>query len=102
MHIIELDAARWKKVLDFYDALLAAVGAPKGHGRSVDGLIDSMIWGGMNAIDPPYTVRILDADKLPKDVREEIELVKRELAEARTEFRKRKGRDVEVNFEIEP
>ena len=31
MRIIELDAAKWKTVLDFYHALLASIGAPKWH-----------------------------------------------------------------------
>jgi hypothetical protein len=53
MRIIELDATKWETVLDFYYALLAAVEAPKGHGKSPDALIDSMIWGGMN-MDLPH------------------------------------------------
>ncbi|MBC9884143.1 barstar family protein, partial [Bradyrhizobium sp. INPA01-394B] len=43
---------RWR---DFYDALLAALGAPEGHGRNLNALIDSMVWAGMNAVEAPYT-----------------------------------------------
>jgi Barstar (barnase inhibitor) len=99
MRIIKLDAANWKTVIDFYDALLAAIGAPKWHGKSPDGLIDSMIWGGINAVEPPYTIRISGTKMLPRDVREHIELVKHALAEARLEYQSRKGGDIEVSME---
>ena len=99
MRIIKLDATNWKTVIDFYDALLAAIGAPKWHGTSPDALIDSMIWGGINAVEPPYTIRIFGAEKLPRDVREHVELVKQALARARLEYQRRKGHDVEVSIE---
>jgi hypothetical protein len=87
-------------VNDFYDALLAAVGAPKEHGRSPDALIDSMVWGGMNAVEPPYTIRISGAATLPKDVRDRVETAKRALAEGRMDYQKLRGGDVEVEIEI--
>jgi len=74
MRLITLDAAAWKTYDDFYGALLKAVGAPEWHGRNINALIDSMVWGGINAVEPPYTVRILNADAVPPAVREEIEL----------------------------
>jgi hypothetical protein len=101
MRTIKLDATNWKTVIDFYDALLAAIGAPKWHGDSPDALIDSMIWGGINAVEPPYTIRIFGAEKLPKNVREHVELVKQALAKARLEYQSRKSGDVEVSMEIE-
>ena len=100
MRIIELDATNWKTVIDFYDALLASIGAPKWHGKSPDALIDSMIWGGINAVEPPYTVRISRAAKLPKDFHDRIELIKKVLAEGRMEYQNRRGGDVEVAIEI--
>lgn len=102
MRTIELDATKWKTIIDFYDALLAAVGAPKWHGKSPDALIDSMIWGGINAVEPPYTVKISGAETLPKDVRDRIELIRQVLAEGRMDYRSRRGGDVEVAIEIEP
>jgi hypothetical protein len=102
MRIIELDATQWKTIIDFYDALLAAVGAPKWHGKSPDALIDSMIWGGINAVEPPYIVKISGAATLPKDVHDRIELIKNVLAEGRMDYRSRRGGDVEVAIEIEP
>ena len=55
---IDLVAAEWVTALDFYEALLAALGAPESHGRNVNALMDSMIFGGINKIDPPMVVRI--------------------------------------------
>jgi RNAse (barnase) inhibitor barstar len=42
MRIIELDAENWETAIDFYKALLPALGAPEWHGYSPDALIDSM------------------------------------------------------------
>lgn len=102
MKIIELDATKWKTVLDFYQALLAAVGAPTWHGKSPDALIDSMIWGGINAVEPPYTIRISGTAGLPKDVREHIDLVKQALRRGRRDYQSRQGGDVGVSIGIEP
>lgn len=102
MRIIDLDATKWKTVGDFYGALLAAIGAPEGHGQSPDALIDSMIWGGMNAVDAPYTVRISGTANLPKDVLNYIEVAQQVLAEGRLDYQSRRGGDVEVAIQIEP
>jgi hypothetical protein len=102
MHVIDLDATGWKTILDFYDALLPELGAPAGHGRSVDALIDSMIWGGINALEPPVTVRVWQLASAPQAVRDAVELTRRALAEARAEFHARKGDDVDVRLKIVP
>jgi hypothetical protein len=49
--------------LDFCDELLAALGAPEWHGRSVDALIDSVIVGSINAVMPPYRVEVSGLDQ---------------------------------------
>ncbi len=100
MPLIEINAEKWKTSSEFYDALLSALGSPEGHGRSIDAAIDSMIWGEMNAIDPPYLIRIDGLAKLPRAVRREIEDLKEALSEARAEYRSVSGRDIEVGFEI--
>lgn len=100
MRVITLDATNWKNILDFYVDLLAALEAPAWHGRSINALIDSMIWGGINPIDPPYTIRIRNTPSLAKDIIEELELTIHALLEARAEYRKRKGEDVIVDFEL--
>jgi hypothetical protein len=98
MRTIELDATKWKTVLDFYDALLGAIGAPKWHGKSPDGLVDSMIWGGINAVEPPYTVRISGLSTAPKEVRDHVDLVKDVLLDGRIYRKRHKGDDVEVSI----
>jgi len=98
--VIDLDATNWVSAHDFYDALLPALGAPPQHGRNVNALVDSMIWGGMNKIEPPYTIRICRAGQLPKSVLDHIEVAKTALLEARADFRAIRGRDVRVHLEI--
>ena len=50
---IDVDATLWTSVRDFYQDVLQAVRAPKGHGMSPDALNDSMVFGGMNGQEPP-------------------------------------------------
>jgi hypothetical protein len=100
MRIIELDATKWKTVLDFYRALLASIGAPAWHGMSPDALVDSMIWGGINAVEPPHTVRISGLSTAPKEVRDHVELVKDVLVEGRIYRKRHNGDDVEVSIVI--
>jgi RNAse (barnase) inhibitor barstar len=101
MRSIELDATKWKTVDDFYDALLASIGAPKWHGKSPDALIDSMVWGGINSVDPPYTIKITGLSKLPKDILDHIETAKQAIAEGRADYRNARGGDVQVAVETE-
>ena len=100
MRLIELNANSWRTWRDFYDALLAALGAPEGHGRNLNALIDSMVWGGMNAIEAPYIIRISGAERLSKDMIAEIDEVKRAIAAACSERRALGRGDVEIGFEI--
>lgn len=102
MHIIELDMTKWKKVLDFYADILRALEASGWHDESIDALFDSMIYGRINAVEPPYVVRVLGANALPMETRKHIEIVKDALERARVELRKWRKRDVEVSFEIRP
>ena len=98
MQIIELDATKWKTVLDFYHALLASIGAPDRHGQSPDALVDSMIWGGINAVEPPYSVQISGLSATPKDVQDHVELVSGMLVEGRIYRKRHNGDDVEVSI----
>jgi hypothetical protein len=100
MRIIDLDGRRWRTALDFYQALLPALGAPSWHGESIDALIDSMVWGEINAVEAPYVVRIFNVEGLAQEVRDHIELASRAVEEGRADFRARKGYDVDVRVEI--
>jgi hypothetical protein len=61
-----------------------------------------MIWGGINSVEPPYTIKISGTAAVPKDVRDAVELAKEVLADGRLDYRSRRGGDVEVAIEIEP
>ena len=102
MRKIELDAARWASIDDVYEALLPAIGAPEWHGHNVNALIDSMIWGGINAIDPPYTVVVRGVAHASVDIRAHLEVIRRALVEARAEFATRRGHELNVEFETAP
>src|SRR5260221_460128 len=97
--IIELDASRWRRSSDFYEALAVALGSPEGCCLSLDGVIDGMVWGGMNWVEPPYTVRVVHLDRAPADVAAEVELIKAAIDESRVEFRASERHDVDVRFE---
>lgn len=99
MRIIELDAKHWTTTLEFYRDLLSALGAPPKHGVSIDAVLDSVVWGGMNAIDPPYKIRVSGTASLPISTRNKIELLKAEL-DKELEFRRARGHEVDVEFEI--
>src|SRR5580693_4282422 len=101
MRAIELDAADWTSASDFYEALFAAIGAPSWHGRNVNALVDSMIYGGINATTAPYTIRVKGCANLPADARTEVELAQHALAEARQDYRASRGHDIEVLLELD-
>ncbi len=101
MHDIKLDARSWTDVMDFYHALLLALGAPNWHGTSIDALVDSMVWGEINAVEPPYRIQIFNTGSLPSEAIREISNSRVALLEARREFLARRGKDVEVSLEIE-
>lgn len=72
MKTIALDARHWLSLLDFYDELLSALGAPEWHGRSIDALIDSIIFGGINEVEPPYRVIVGGLDQSAKEAFDEL------------------------------
>ena len=100
MKTINLKASAWSGILDFYEELLEALDAPFWHGRSIDALIDSMVWGGVSGVEPPYIVRIIGLHEAPQEIQHEIQLIKECIDEARLEFHKIKGHHVDVQIEI--
>lgn len=98
--IITLDARQWRSILDFYEALLTALEAPFWHGTSINALVDSMIWGGINYVEPPYRVQIINSDAIPGEMRDEILETAGALARARAEYELQNGEDVRVSMEI--
>lgn len=100
MRIIELSAKEWWSVLDFYHALLKAIGAPEWHSEGINAAVDSIVWGGINSVQPPYTIRVVGTARLPPEVRGEIELLAKEIAEHREDYRRWRKQDVEVALEL--
>ena len=97
---IALDATNWKVPLDFYYALLPAIGAPDWHSASVASINDSMIGGGINALEPPYAVRVYNMDGVPAAVVEEVEYAVASFARVRASFCETHRENVEVSMEI--
>lgn len=75
MTVIVLNAKTWRKPLEFYDAILAALGSPDWHGRNGNALVDSIIRGSINKVERPYTVVVSDFNFASEVVREEVEQV---------------------------
>ena len=101
MHLIELNAKGWNSPLDFLRSLKAALGSPEIHGMSPDAFVDSMIYGGMNRVEPPYVVRITNINGAPKEVADYISLMISVIQEARQERLQRRGDDIEVSMSAE-
>jgi hypothetical protein len=100
VRIIELDASHCRTPLDFANALKTAIGAPEWHGTSVNAFVDSMATGDINAIDPPYVVRIVNAAGLPVEILELINAIASAVKSRREWQRTRTGEDVDVNLEL--
>ena len=96
MRLIELDAKGWKSQLDFLQSLTRALGSCEGHGMSQDAFVDSMIWGGMNSVEPPYSVQIRNLIAAPKEVADYVSLVISAIREGRHDRFRRHGEDIEV------
>jgi hypothetical protein len=102
MRLIELDAQGWKAPLDFLCSLADAIGSPEWHGMTPDAFVDSMIWGGVNSVQPPYTVQIKNIATAPREVADYVSLVGSVIGEARQERFRRRGDIVDVNISTEP
>jgi hypothetical protein len=101
MRVIELDATNWRSFQDFNDALKAALGSFKGHGNSGNAWVDSIIYGGLNAIEAPYVVRITGTANCDASLKEKIAAISEMISEARAWKLKHYGIDVDVSFRIE-
>jgi ferredoxin len=98
MRLIELDAGEWKTPLDFLQSLAVALGSPEWHGMSPDAFVDSMIWGGINSVEPPYTVQIKNITCAPNDVADFVSVMISAIGEARQERFRRRGDNIEINI----
>jgi hypothetical protein len=101
MRVIELDASTWKTPLDFMRALKTAIGAPEWHGSNLNAFIDSMIWGGINSLEPPYTVIITKTGDVPSNVADAIRVLSTALSEQREWKLSHRGEDVDVSLKVQ-
>jgi hypothetical protein len=97
MRMIELDA-KGKTPLDFLQSLAGALGSCEGHGMSADAFVDSMIWGGMNSVEPPYIVQIKNIASAPREVADCVSLMISAIKAARRERVQCRGEDIEVSI----
>jgi hypothetical protein len=95
MTVVDLDATSWRTVVDFFDAIRQAVGAPSWHGSSVDAFLDTMIYHDeINELKAPYTLRINNLRAAPPPV----ETAARLLADA---IRRHGGSDLGTDLHVE-
>ena len=94
---IKISARDWTSVQDFYNAVFKAVKAPQWHGASIDALIDSMIWGGINERKPPYVVEILGLDDAPIEIRKHVETFSSAFETSKAEFMATIGHSCDVS-----
>ena len=62
MNRVVLDGSRWATREDFYQAILAALGAPSWHGHNLDALNDSIGGGDINTLNPPVEITIVGTE----------------------------------------
>ncbi|WP_188053848.1 barstar family protein [Sphingosinithalassobacter sp. CS137] len=77
MHQISLDAIGWQDRDDVMDALLAALGAPEWHGRTLDALFDSLAGGQILAVWPPLAIEVSGDGAAPRGVSEMLDRIER-------------------------
>ena len=102
MRVIELDAANWRNVIDYHNALKDALGSPARHGSNVNAWVDSMIYGRINRIEPPYLIRVTGTSRCPPELRQEIDLLADIIRDAREWKKQHYGVDTDVSFDINP
>jgi hypothetical protein len=100
MRVIELNATSWNTMRDFTTALKAAIEAPEWHGTTIAAFIDSMISGSVNALEPPYVIKIVNFANLKREVAEFIRDLSSAIEETRARRLARTGEDVAVSFEF--
>jgi hypothetical protein len=101
MLLIQLDAKGWKSPTDFLQSLARALGSCEGHGMSPDAFVDSMIWGGINSVESPYTVQISNLNDAPKEVADYVSLMISAIRKGRQDRFQRRGEDIEVSISVE-
>jgi hypothetical protein len=99
MQFIEIDASGCASVKAFCALLKTAIGATYGgHGDSLESFIDSMIYGTMGDLAPPYTLQVTGLKGGP--VMAYARDLANALGQARIDLTTRGKPDVEVVLQI--
>ncbi len=97
---IELDASSWETATDFRSALKAAIGAPEWHGDMAGAFLDSIFGGGMNALKPPYIIKVVNTAQLAPELKKLIHDLSSAMEATRTRRLARTGENVAASLEI--
>jgi hypothetical protein len=99
MQVIDLDASACPTVKAFCAELKTIIGATYGgHGDSLESFIDSMIWGVMGDLSPPYTIRVKNVQ--PGPVETYARALSNAIGQARIDLAARGKPDVEVVIQV--
>jgi hypothetical protein len=98
MKTIEIDATRCANPKAFARLLHEAIHAIPGHGSSIEAFVDSMVFGTMSELSPPYMIVVTGDLKPP--VRAFAADLSNAIGQARLERRTRRGDDVEVVLKV--
>ena len=97
---IELDASSWETASDFRSALKAAIGAPEWHGDMAGAFLDSIFGGGINALKPPYIIKVVNTAQLAPELKELIHDLSSAMESTRRRRLTRIGENLVVSLEI--
>ena len=98
MKTIEIDATGCGNPKAFARLLQDAIQAIPGHGSSIEAFVDSMVFGTMSELAPPYMIVVTGDLKPP--VRAFAADLSNAIGQARLERRTRRGDDVEVILKV--
>lgn len=98
MKTIEIDASRCGNPKEFARLLQDAIQAIPGHGSSIEAFVDSMVFGTMSELAPPYMIVVIG--ELKPAVRAFAFDLSNAIGQARLERRTRRGDDVEVVLKV--
>ena len=98
MNVIEIDASRCWNRKEFARLLQVTIQALPGHGSSAEAFVDSMVFGTMSELSPPYRIVVLG--ELRPEVRAFAADLSNAIGQARLERRTRRGDDVEVSLKV--
>ena len=97
MKTLEIDASACKTVKQFTPLLKQAIKAVEAiHGDSVHAFVDSMVFGAMSDLSPPYAVVVSGLKHGPVQVF--VDELSNAIGQARLEHRTRRGEDVQVSL----